>query len=201
MPFKAGILLHHYNISNGQRFFNRLVGGWQRHSSGRGFDSWFGVKKFTLSNSTQSTWSRSGHSLCAMDSLCTGGQSPYFKAQVKNRLMSRSYRFLCMGGCGIRGIFLNYVNTLFVNIKPWGQPFPYRSSFFIIYQMHAYFLEMSSIGVWCHSKLVFSCIIIIYQMHAYFLEMSSFFSKEKNNKNGWIRGSWGFLGLREKTSS
>jgi hypothetical protein len=131
MPFKAGILLHHYNISNDQRFFNRLVGGWQRHSSGRGFDSWFGVKKFTLSNSTQSTWSRSGHSLCAMDSLCTGGQSPYFKAQVKDRIMSRSYRFLCMGGCGIRGIFSNYVNTLFVNIKPWGQPFPYRSSFFL----------------------------------------------------------------------
>jgi hypothetical protein len=37
---------------------------------------------------------------------------------------------LCMGGCGVRGVFSACVRRLLLNIKAWGRPFPYRSSFF-----------------------------------------------------------------------
>jgi hypothetical protein len=39
-----------------QRSFNLVVGGCRRHSSGQGFDPRLGVKKISLTNSTQSTW-------------------------------------------------------------------------------------------------------------------------------------------------
>jgi hypothetical protein len=40
--------------------------------------------------------------------------------------------FLCMGGCGVRGIFSTCVRRLLLNIMSWGRSFPYRLFFYYI---------------------------------------------------------------------
>jgi hypothetical protein len=77
--------------------------------------------------------------------LCMGGQSPCSKAQGpahgsfsyrpcvwvgKTHVPKHKDGPLCMGRCGVRGIFSAYVRRLLLSIIPWGRSFPYRPSFF-----------------------------------------------------------------------
>jgi hypothetical protein len=70
------------------------------------------------------------------------------KAHVpKHKLRTGPYviltgdRPLCMSGCGVCGVFLVCVRKL-LNIKLWGQSFPYRSGFFLM--SHACSLSIPS---------------------------------------------------------
>jgi hypothetical protein len=116
----------------GQRSFNLVVGGCQRHSSGRGFDPRLGVKKIPLTNSTQSTWSRPGQSSWATGPCVRVGKAhvPKHKLRTDPWIVLTGDGPLCMGGCGVRGVFSACVRRL-LNIKPWGRSFPYMSSFFL----------------------------------------------------------------------
>jgi hypothetical protein len=38
---------------------------------------------------------------------------------------------VCMGGCGVRGVFSVCVRRFLLNIMSWGRSFSYKSSFFI----------------------------------------------------------------------
>jgi hypothetical protein len=107
-------------------------GGWRVPAALRsGVWPRLGVKKIPLVNSTQSTWSRPGQS-----SWATGPCVRVDKAHVpKHKLRTGPWVVLtgdgplCMGGCGVREVFLACVRRL-LNIKPWERSFPYRSSFF-----------------------------------------------------------------------
>jgi hypothetical protein len=111
-----------------QRSFNLVVGGCQRHSSGRRFDPRLGVKKIPLANSTQSTWSRPGQSSWAIGPCVRVGKAhvPKHKVRTGPWVILFGDGPLCMGGCGVRGVFLAYVRRLLLNIKPWGRSFPYN---------------------------------------------------------------------------
>jgi hypothetical protein len=115
-----------------QRSFNLVVGGCQRHSSGQGFDPQLGVKKIQLANSTQNTWSRPGQSSWATGPCVRVGKAhvPKHKLRTGTWVVLTGDGPLCMGGCGVRGVFSACVRRLLLNIKPWGWSFPYRSSFF-----------------------------------------------------------------------
>jgi hypothetical protein len=109
-----------------------VVGGCQRHSLGRGFDPRLGVKKTPLANSTQSTWSKPSRSSWAMGPCVRVGKAhvPKHKLRTGPWVVLTGDGPLCMGGCGVHGVFSACMRRLLLNIKPWGWSFPYRSSFF-----------------------------------------------------------------------
>jgi hypothetical protein len=115
-----------------QRSFKQVVGGCQRHSSGRGFDPRLGVKKISLANFTQSTWSRLRRSLWATGTCVRVGKAHVskHKLMIGPWVVLTSDEPLCIGGCGVCGVFSICVRRLLLNIKSWGQSFPYRSNFF-----------------------------------------------------------------------
>jgi hypothetical protein len=116
-----------------QRSFNLMVGGCQWHSSGRGFDPWLEVKKISLTNSTQRTWSSPGQSLWAMSPCIWVGKAHVLKHKLRTGtwVILTSDGHLCIDGCRVRGVFLACVRRLLLNIKSWGRSFSYRLSFLI----------------------------------------------------------------------
>jgi hypothetical protein len=63
--------------------FNLVVGGCQRHSSGRGFNPRLGVKKISLTNFTQITWSRPGQSSWVTGSCVQVGKTHVSKHKLR----------------------------------------------------------------------------------------------------------------------
>jgi hypothetical protein len=101
----------------GQRSFNLVVGGCRRHSSVRGSTHGLGLKNTTHQfHSKHMVKAWSSVALAAGPCLWVGkAHVPKHKLRTDSWVVLTGNGSLCMGGCGVRGIFSVCVRMLFLS--------------------------------------------------------------------------------------
>jgi hypothetical protein len=114
-----------------------MITWWLEGASGTpqvgGFDPRLGVKKIPLANSTQSTWSRpaSHHGQRALVYGWAKAHVPKHKSRTGPWAVLTGDGPLCMGACGVRGVFSACVRRRLLNIKVVGAVIPLQVEFFL----------------------------------------------------------------------
>jgi hypothetical protein len=82
---------------------------------------------------------------------------------------------LCMGGCGVRGVFSARVRRLLLSWIPWGWSFPYRPSFLLTGQHHVMPYLLCSLMMhfcpvtWRILKLMILLLSSLYILHQFLI--------------------------------